>query len=239
MNIKAENTVAEVVTDNIQTAHIFKKHGIDFCCGGGISIAKACEKKAIHTDDLIKELNSVYGSKETREDYATYELNDLIQHIINKHHHYVSSSIPLLDSYLTKVIKVHGSHHPALHEIGKLYDELKNELIPHLQKEEAVLFPYIQYLCDCKKQGIMPHKPPFGNVSSPIVQMQHEHDHAGETMHKINHFTMQYTPPDWACNTFKAMYAKLKEFEDDLHIHVHLENNILFRKAVELEQSFS
>jgi len=239
MNINAQQTVADVVTANIKAAHIFKKYGIDFCCGGGISIAKACEKKSLNAEVLIAELNRLHEQPMQETDFKTFSANDLAKYIVNTHHAYVLSSFSLLDAYITKVVKVHGHHHEALYEISNLYDALKHDLTAHLQKEERILFPYIQYLLECKKNGIAVQRTAFGTVASPIGQMQLEHEEAGELMRRISDLTMQYTPPDWACNTFKALYAKLHEFETDLHIHVHLENNILFHKAIELEQSFS
>lgn len=235
MNINAQNTIAEVVSNNIKSAHIFKKYGIDFCCGGGKSIENACLSKNINVEILLKEIDALNDQKDKESDYNSFELTELINHIVQTHHAYIESNFPLLDAYITKVIKVHANHHEPLNEIGKLYDDLKAELIPHLQKEERILFPYITYLSACEKANISPNKMPFGSVSSPISQMQHEHDLAGEIMKKINTLTNQYTPPEWACNTFKALYAKLQEFEEDLHIHVHLENNILFKKAILLE----
>lgn len=228
MEIGIEKKVADIVSENIKTAHIFKKYGIDFCCGGGISIAKACEKKQLNPVDLLKELEQIDNNIPPSQNYNNWSLDFLADYIINTHHKYVLSSLDILDAYTTKVAKVHGESYPILHEIVKLYEEAREELKAHLQKEEQILFPYIKEMV--QKKGIA-----RSFVQSPIAVMELEHEAVGDIFKKIATLSIGYTPPHWACNTFKAMYAKLEEFEQDLHVHIHLENNILFPKAIELE----
>lgn len=232
-NIK-NKTVADIVTENINTAHIFKKYGIDFCCGGGVSIEKACEKKNVDYGTLFSELQSVDAPKESY-NYDKWALDFLVDHIINIHHAYVKEAIPLIYQYVDRVAKVHGHHYKQVVEIQKLFYQVADELELHMRKEEQVLFPYIKQLVEAIKKGEKVAPSPFGTIDNPIRMMMMEHDVAGDIMKKINELAENYNPPAEACNTFRALYAKLDEFEQDLHHHIHLENNILFPKAAELE----
>lgn len=232
----ADKTVAQVVSDNIKAAHVFKKYGIDFCCGGGISVQKACEKKNLDTAALCAEIAEEIQKDSRMPNYKAWSLPFLIDYIVNTHHVYVTESLNILNQYVEKVARVHGQSHPPLLAIQHLYHQLADELSLHLKKEEAILFPYIKSLAAAKDQHTAFYQPPFGTVNNPIAMMRAEHDTAGEICKQIADLTQQYQAPEWACNTFKAMYAKLQEFEDDLHIHVHLENNILFPSAALLEK---
>ena len=233
-----EKTVADYVTENIKTAHIFKKHGIDFCCGGGISIEKACAKKNVDLAVLEKELSEVDEVKDLIEDYDKWELDFLMIYIENVHHTYVRESLPIISQYANKVAKVHGHHYEEVVKINQLFHEVANELTSHLQKEEQILFPFIKQLVEADKTKSKNISASFGSVNNPIRMMEHEHENAGDVFKEIAELTNNYTPPKEACNTFKALYAKLEEFEQDLHKHIHLENNILHPKAIELEQTF-
>lgn len=238
MNIDKELKIADVVTNNIKTADIFKKFGIDFCCGGGISIAKACEKNNVNIEHLLNELISIDNKNLPSQNFNKWELDFLIDYIVHTHHSYVLEAIELLDAYSAKVAKVHGENHPPVLEIEQLYNQVKMELLQHMQKEERILFPFIKQLVNAKRGNCPVINSHFGTVQNPINMMNAEHEMAGDILKKIAEITMNYAPPEWACNTFKALYAKLDEFEQDLHLHVHLENNILFPKAIELEKSF-
>ncbi|WP_428741171.1 iron-sulfur cluster repair di-iron protein [Tenacibaculum sp.] len=237
MVISENKTVAEYVTENIKTAHIFKKYGIDFCCGGGITVERACEKNKVNQSDLEKELAEVDVIKDIIEDYDKWELDFLMIYIENVHHMYIRESLPIISQYVNKVAKVHGHHYPEVIEINQLFHEVANELIAHLQKEEQILFPYIKQLVQAKKEGTNKVTPPFGTVNNPIKMMEYEHDSAGNIFKQIAKLSNNYTPPEGACNTFRALYAKLEEFEQDLHTHIHLENNILHPKAILLEKN--
>lgn len=238
MNISEQKTVAEVVTENIKTAHIFKKHGIDFCCGGGITIEKACEKNGVDYSILGKELEDVDEIVPRAYDYDSWDLSFLIDYIVNTHHKYVEENIALLLQYASKVAKVHGHHYKEVVEINELVIAVAKELAVHLKKEELILFPFVKQLVLADKNNIKPNTPSFGSVNSPIEMMEEEHENAGDIFKQIAILSNNYTPPAEACNTFKALYAKLQEFEDDLHQHVHLENNILFPKSIQLERQF-
>ena len=234
--IDINKSVGEYVTENIKNAHIFKKHGIDFCCGGGISLMKACEQNGVDVKVLQDELANVDKKIDRAYDYDSWDLGFLIDHIINVHHKYVEESLPILMKYAEKVAKVHGQYHPEVVDVYGLVKEVAQELSMHLKKEELVLFPFVKELELSKKEDREPAVPPFGTIDHPIRMMEHEHENAGDTFKTIAKLTSNYTPPVGACNTFRALYAKLEEFEEDLHQHIHLENNILHRKAKTLEQ---
>ena len=236
MVMSKDKTVADYVTENIKTAHIFKKYGIDFCCGGGITIEKACKKHKVNQVDLEKELAEVDIVKDIIEDYDKWELDFLMIYIENVHHTYIRESLPIISQYVNKVAKVHGHHYSEVIEINQLFHEVANELLSHMQKEEQVLFPYIKQLVQAKKEGDNSVIPPFGTVNNPIKMMEYEHESVGNIFKQIAKLSNNYTPPEGACNTFRALYAKLDEFEQDLHKHIHLENNILHPKAILLEK---
>lgn len=231
MMMTKEKTVADFVTENIKTADVFKKYGIDFCCGGGITLEKACAKNNVDQTLLEKELLDATKIIDRTYAYDTWNLTFLIDHIINIHHTYVTESLPILSQYANKVAKVHGKHYPQVVTINKLFHEVANELLAHLQKEEQILFPYIKQMEATNSEG----SSPFGSVHNPIRMMEHEHENAGDIFKEIARLTNNYMPPEDACNTFKALYSKLQEFEEDLHRHIHLENNILHPKAIALE----
>lgn len=231
-----EKKVGELVKEDIKTAHIFKKYGIDFCCGGGISIEHACKKQNVPIEALVNDLLNIDNTLPQSQDYDHWPLDVLSDYIIQKHHSYVEESIPLVLAYAHKVAQVHGEHHPPVIEILHLFTEVAAELSSHMPKEEGVLFPYIKHLVAAKRLGEFLKPPHFGTVENPIHMMEMEHESAGTLLKEIAVHSNNYTPPDWACNTFKALYAKLDEFEQDLHLHIHLENNILFPKAIQLEK---
>ncbi len=235
MKLSKEKTVADYVTENIKTAHVFKKHGIDFCCGGGVSIEKVCKKMNVDQKVLEKELIEVDVVSDIIEDYDKWDLVFLMIYIENVHHSYVRESLPIISQYANKVAKVHGHHYTEVVKINDLFHEVADELLLHLQKEEQVLFPYIKKLVDSKgKETIVSN---FGTVQNPIMMLENEHENAGNIFKKIAKLTNNYNPPKEACNTFKALYNKLEEFEQDLHKHIHLENNILHPKAIKLEKA--
>lgn len=229
-------TVAELVTENIKTAHVFKKYGIDFCCGGGVSIQKACEKADVDYNLLASELLNVGQEVSRVNNYNSWELDFLTDHIINVHHTYVEENIPLLLQYSNRVAEVHGHNYTELLEIKDLVQQVAGELSSHMKKEELILFPFVKKMVAAKKEGGELPEANFGTVDNPIKMMEVEHEDAGEALRKIAQLSNNYTPPESACNTYRAFYAKLDEFEQDLHQHIHLENNILFPKSLQLEK---
>ncbi len=236
MKINENITVAEVVTENIKASNVFKKHGIDFCCGGGITIEKACTKNGVDYATLEKELMAVDEIPNRNYDYNSWDLDFLIDHIINVHHTYVEQSLPIILQYAEKVATVHGHHYEEVLKINSLFQDAAADLASHLKKEELVLFPYIKQLTKMEKEGKELTPVHFGKVNNPIAMMEQEHETVGGIFKVIAKLTNNYTPPEEACNTFRALYASLEEFEQDLHQHIHLENNILHPKAIALEK---
>lgn len=222
--LEASKTVAELVTENLANADVFKKYGIDFCCGGGVSVAEACRKKKAPLDTVLHELWLTGLQKRTSSDYKNWDPLFLIDYIENVHHHYVKQSLPVLLSYAQKVNKVHGHHYQAMGDIQKNIVMLAQELEVHLQKEEKILFPRLREL--------FRHQTP-AQIEMPIQVMMQEHEDAGEILRTLRNLSNNYQAPNWACNTFRALFAKLEEFENDLHVHIHLENNILFPAATD------
>lgn len=236
MELTPDRTVADCVTENIKASHVFKKYGIDFCCGGGISVEKACQKKGVDYSALVKDLELIGAVEEKEIDFNNMPLDDLIDHIIEKHHTYVEANIGLLIQYSAKVAKVHGRNNPELVKVYELFDKVAGELAAHLKKEELILFPFIKKMLKAEKEGTGLNVPNFSTVENPIKMMEEEHEFAGDIFKEIAQLTNNYTPPAHACNTYRALFDKLEEFEQDLHEHIHLENNILHPKALKLEK---
>ncbi len=230
-------TIGEIVAQNFRNAEIFEKYGIDFCCGGKISLEDACRKKGINVLQIKKELDSVKSQSTLASyDFNLWELDFLCDYIVNTHHKYVVQSMPVIFEYTQKVAKVHGENHPEAIEIAEIFLKVMDEINHHMMKEENILFPYIKQMVQAKKNGLQISSP-FGTVQNPIRMMEHEHDVVGGFCKKINELSGNHTPPADACTTFRLSYLKLKEFETDLHQHIHLENNILFPKAVAMESA--
>jgi regulator of cell morphogenesis and NO signaling len=236
INLKLkDSTVANLVSENIKNAHVFKKHGIDFCCGGGVSISQACSDNGISLEEVLQDLSNVNVLIDKAHDYQSWTVDYLIMHIENIHHTYVRESVPMLAEYAEKVARVHGHHYTELIEIKDLVEELATDLVNHMLKEEQILFPAIRRIVLNQANETDADLLGF-NVSAPIDVMKADHDNAGKILKKLAELTQGYEPPIGACNTYRAFYAKLEEFEQDIHLHVHLENNILFPKAIELNK---
>ena len=232
-------TVAEIVTENIKTADVFKKNGIDFCCGGNVSVQEICKKKNVDYNHLINDILEIESINTTTHDFNSWDLGFLADYIINTHHNYVTEANALIIQYSDKVAKVHGHHYVEVVKINELFHEIANELNQHMKKEEMILFPYIKQIAEAKKNGTPLSSAPFGTVKNPIKMMEHEHDSAGDIIKEIAKLSNNFTPPESACNTFRALYSKLEEFQNDLFQHIHLENNIPFPKAIKLELELS
>ncbi|WP_158209330.1 iron-sulfur cluster repair di-iron protein [Myroides phaeus] len=232
-------TIGSFVAEDFRTAAVFNKYGIDFCCKGGRTLEEVCEKKKISQTDLEEELDKLLNQKAGNNiDFRAWPLDLLVDYIEKTHHRYVEEKIPVLLQFLNKLCKVHGERHPELFEVNNLFIGCAEELSQHLKKEELVLFPFVKQMVNATISGQSVQAPHFGTVQNPVSMMMHEHDGEGERFRKIAALTNNYTPPADACNTYKVTYAMLKEFEEDLHKHIHLENNILFPSAVALEQKF-
>lgn len=236
MRLTPDRTVADLVTENIKASHVFKKYGIDFCCGGGISLEKACEKKGVDYSLLEEDLKKIGEEVNADTNFKDYPLDALIDHIVKVHHRYVEANLSLLLQYAQKVAKVHGENNTELIRINQLFRKVAGELASHMKKEELILFPFIKKMVKADREGKEMHFPHFTTVANPIHMMEEEHEEAGNILKEIARLSNNYTPPEHACNTFRALYDKLQEFEEDLHQHIHLENNILHPKALQLEK---
>jgi regulator of cell morphogenesis and NO signaling len=233
-------TLSQIVNKNFRAAAVFEKYKLDFCCRGNRPIAEACSDSGLDAANIISELYSI-GEENTVNSFTPdkWELNFLIDYIINTHHSYVRSMIPVIGAHAEKVALVHGKNHPETKEVAKSFSIIYKDLKQHMMKEEEILFPHIKRLVDIKKSGSRYEMPYFGSVKNPIALMEAEHQSAGDELYGIRSLTNNYNPPEDACNTYTILYKELKDFEEDLHRHIHLENNILFPKSSELERQVS
>lgn len=231
-------TIGEYVAQDFRTAAVFAKYGIDFCCKGNRTLQEACSKKSVSPDVLQNEIDGVLTTKsDTAIDFLSWPLDLLTDYIEKTHHRYVEEKIPHLLMFLNKLCKVHGERHPELFEINNLFYESAGELTQHMKKEELILFPHISKMVQSSITRQPMATPHFGSINNPITMMRHEHDTEGERFKRIAQLSQNYAPPADACNTYKVTFAMLQEFEQDLHKHIHLENNILFPKAEEMAQT--
>jgi regulator of cell morphogenesis and NO signaling len=233
----ATMTVRDIALENPAAVRVFEKYGIEYCCGGRVPLAEACAAKHVDVNEVAAALEAACAlSEPSGKDWASESLAALSAHIVQTHHAYVAREAPRLNELAARVVSRHGDAREELPKIQLKVSELGEELIAHQGKEEVVLFPYIAKLEQfVSGAGPMPRNC-FGTVANPIAMMTSDHEHAGNLMAQIRTLSRDYTPPEGACPTFRAFYAGLEEFEKDLHRHVHLENNILFPRALELER---
>lgn len=237
METIVNKTIGEFVAEDFRTAAVFSKHKIDFCCKGDRTLEEVCDKKDIDPAALQDEINAVMNNKgDGGIDFKSWPTDLLIDYIEKTHHRYVEEKTPVLLQFLDKLCKVHGERHQELFEIYELFHGCAGELAQHMKKEELILFPFIKKMVKAEATNEELQVPHFGTVDNPIAMMKHEHEAEGERFRRIEEITNNYTPPADACNTYRVTFAMLQEFEQDLHKHIHLENNILFPKAHLLEE---
>lgn len=228
-----QQTLASIVTNNHSTVPVLEKYCLDFCCKGKRTLSDACTEKGLNVESIAAELEKSTEVQSNKMSFTEMNAEQLISYILIHHHFYVKQSMPTILGHLEKVATKHGERCPYMVEVFKLFSEIKDEMTAHMMKEETILFPRIkevEALCNINHT----HKLTDGFISAPIQVMEMEHENAGDLLYKIRELTKSYTPPADACTTFKVSLAELKEFEEDLHKHVHLENNILFPLADEL-----
>jgi regulator of cell morphogenesis and NO signaling len=231
----SDKTIGEIVADDYRTARVFENHGIDFCCGGNVALATTCMKKGLDLATIMGELDAVKSKPvERSQNYVSWEMPFLADYIINAHHSYIKENIGQIAAYTHKIAAVHGAHHPEVIKIADIFDKIAGDLATHLQEEEEVFFPAIKRAAAARKAGAAPEAKDIETVKDLLNKLNYEHEKVGDAIHAIRHLAKEYAIPDDGCNTFAVTYQKLKEFEDDLHKHVHLENNILFLKAAQL-----
>lgn len=235
--MEKDQIIGELVAKDYRTASVFKKHSVDFCCQGNRTIEEACEKKNIDTQKVLQDLEAAMQAKsESATDYQSWPLDLLADYIEKKHHRYVKEKTHEIEPYLDKIARVHGERHPELLQIKEEFNASAAELAAHMEKEEQILFPFIRKMVDAKQDHTKVDASHFGTVKNPIQMMMNEHTVEGERFRKIEELSNNYTAPLDACNTYQVAFALLQEFEQDLHLHIHLENNILFTKAIEMEK---
>jgi regulator of cell morphogenesis and NO signaling len=232
-------TVGEIVATDSRAAAVFEQFGIDFCCGGGRALSDACRSARVDPADVSRALAALSESAVDGDDVTLWPIDRLIDHIVATHHAYVREALPAIARHLTKLQEVHGTRHPELARVAHVFGGIDAELSQHLLKEERILFPYIRDLADRDERTRADLRSPFGTVENPIRMMEREHREAADALGIVRELTRGYTVPDDGCATYRVCMDDLARFERDLHRHVHLENNVLFPRAVALESRSS
>lgn len=228
--------IREIVATDYRTAAIFQRYGLDFCCNGCRTVEQGCRDSGADERALLRELDEVLNTPAgSAPDFASWEPAALVSYIVANHHAFVRKAIPALRQHTRKIAEVHGEHHPELVHIARLFERVAAEMIDHMEKEEHILFPFVVNLADAAKRGRPAPHPPFGTVQNPIRMMEQEHRFVGDAMAEMRSLTDGYQVPADACTTYRVCLQELEAFETDLHAHVHLENNILFPKAIAIE----
>ncbi|HEX6806275.1 MAG TPA: iron-sulfur cluster repair di-iron protein [Terriglobales bacterium] len=238
MNLDTTQTVREMALSIPAATRVFEKFGIDYCCGGNKSLEKACDDANLSLDHVLESLASAATSNPSgsgHKNWASGALADLTAHINHTHHKYTREEIARLGPLFDKVCNVHGPKHPELLEMRHDFRSLAQELTTHMMKEEMVLFPYIERMEEAVTAGEPILPAPFGTVNNPVAMMIHEHDDAGNLLRNLRSRSNGYQPPEGACISYQTLYSALDAFEKDLHQHIHLENNVLFPRAIAME----
>lgn len=238
MNITNETTVREIALENPETTRVFEEFKIDYCCGGRRPLAEACSIAGANYEEVGRRLDELLDASMQRVDWiGDAGIPELIDHILEKHHVFTKKEIFNLAPLVEKVVRVHGDAHPELHEVKSIFGELSTELMTHMMREEEILFPFVLAMVRSRENGLPMPLPPFGTVQNPVRMMMAEHDHAGEMLQRISDLTGGYMAPPDACPSFSGLMFRLEHLQRDLHEHIHLENNVLFPRAVEMEKA--
>ncbi len=237
MTLAATKTVGEIAAEMPGAPREFEKLGIDYCCGGGRTLDQACAEANIPLDEALARLEKSLTSTQSDagKDWQKLLLADLIGHITSTHHAFVREESPRIQALAAKVVGVHGNHHPELRQVQEIFAALAEELRVHLMKEEQMLFPYISLLEESVLAGESAPPAMFGTVANPVRMMTQEHDGAGYALRSLRSITGNYALPQDACISYRTLYQALQDFEADLHQHIHLENNVLFPRAIAME----
>jgi regulator of cell morphogenesis and NO signaling len=233
--VTVETTVGEVVADDYRTAEVFERHGIDFCCGGKIPLVEACKTKGIDLAALTAEIDMLQHEPVDRsQNYSSWSLSFLADYIVNTHHVYLKENDDQIVAYTRKIASVHGERHPEVVRIAVIFEKIATDMVAHLKEEEEVFFPALKRVEAARASGSQPDAKDREAIRTSLVRLHREHEEVGDAIHEIRRLANGFRIPDDVCNTFMLTYRKLDEFEEDLHKHVHLENNILFLKAAQL-----
>jgi regulator of cell morphogenesis and NO signaling len=240
MSVYTEKTVRELAQEIPAATRVFEKFGIDYCCGGKKPLREACRAANLSVEEVWSSLQAAEQAAQTAPEvrpWQTEPLAEIVAHIENTHHKYTREEIARLTPLLARVCSVHGKNHPELEKMRNTFHGLAQELTMHMMKEEKVLFPHIVRM----EESVLQHEPvlpfPFGSMQNPITMMEHEHDSAGEALRALRELSGNYAPPQDACISYQTLYLALADFEADLHQHIHLENNILFPRAMAMERA--
>lgn len=239
MELYARRTVAELVLEDPGLIPTFEQLGIDYCCGGSRSLEDACREANVSLEQLAASVaagRSVSPSADSGRDWATALLSELTEHIVNRHHSFTRRALARQEELFVEVTAAHAEQHPELREVRRVFNGLVEELLQHMNKEERILFPYVARLEEALHQRQPLAPPPFGTVNNPVRMMMQEHDSASAALQEIRRWTADYHLPADACTRWKLLYQGFQELEQDLHLHIHLENNILFPRALVLEK---
>ncbi len=232
-----DETLGQIAAKDLRKAEVFKKYGLDFCCGGHKTVKEVCAEKGLDAAKIEKELQTADKNPAARPlPYNDWNLDFLSDYIVNTHHSYVRKALPQIREYAAKVYQVHGAGHPELEAIHQHVEEIGVEMIAHMEKEERVLFPHIKALVAGAKGGTTNLSGTPDLMREAIHMMELEHETVGSALAEIRRLTNDYVLPGDACASYTLLFSMLEEFENDLHLHVHLENNILFPKALEMEK---
>lgn len=236
MEIIAHIPIREIISKNYRSALVFRAFGIDFCCIGDLTLREACARKNVDPKDLVEKLEEAFAlPDEEINDFHSWPLNRLANFIETKYHGLIRERFPVIQKFLKRIVKVHGAFEPNLKKVKSLFDQSTGELLDHMQREELIIFPFIRKIVAGGKSKDLLLGPSFQNVKETIFSLMNEHDQEGEYLREIRSLTDNFSPPDYACNTYKVAFALLKEFEKSMHQHIHLERDILFPGAIQLE----
>lgn len=237
--INSEMTVRDVALQVPESTRLFEKLKIDYCCGASQPLVEACASAGVDVDSVMEMLGKITNSQDAALDFQNASLPELIEHILQTHHVFTKSEMDRLQSLTDKVLNAHGGNHPELIHLSELLLQLCADLKPHMFKEEQILFPYIVSMAQAADQNRACPFAPFGTVNNPVRMMMREHDTAGQILRELRALTSDYTVPPDACISYRTLYEALENFERDLHQHIHLENNMLFPKALDLESALN
>ncbi len=236
----AQQTLGDLVHADGRAARVLERFGLDFCCGGRRTLETAARARHVAVDDVVRALEALgEPTADDREPAEWKDLDVLVRHIVERHHAYVRESSPTVIAWLDRLVDRHGPRHPELAEARDVFGAIAAEMATHMVKEENILFPAITEMAAARRAGTRLAGSPFGTIANPIRVMEDDHDLAGDLLGRLRALTSDFTPPADACTTYRACYAELARFEADLHRHVHLENHLLFPRAIELEQTLA